>query len=234
MNKFSDQVRIVDPRTIHAAPEGFWERAISDSDLVQEKILNINHPVPLLRLWPQTYDTEGFFSAVLEKVAPTRAVEPLEWIRPQETLLPRSKQRGIAEMFGELYGDAFLDEGDVLYERGEQIILASQEVADCRLPVQDYALGMPFAKMLAPTRAMPSHEIASLRGQRATRLAVDVSAEEMGQLLSAKGIACEPALRGHAIVRFEGHGIGVSLAKDGRLTNNLPRWMVGMGERTVE
>lgn len=88
LEKFQGQLEVVDPRTLGIAPDGFWDKAINDSIKVQES-LGGKASLPLLRLWPQTYDTEGFFSALLQKTAQTKRVEPVEWKYFQEVPIMR-------------------------------------------------------------------------------------------------------------------------------------------------
>lgn len=234
LERFKGHVEVVDPRTLKM-DNGQWkiDQLIEDSVRVQaslkEKfqfsILNF----PFLRLWPQTEDTEGFFCAVLRKTARTREVEPLEWVHFQEREVTRKDMQEIAKRIGDVYGSSFLHEGDLLYERGgESLILVNHEVASFGLPVEDYAIGMPFAKRLKDRRVFVAQETVTLRGHEATANVLDVNEEELGMLLAAKDIPCPADRSGHQIVRYEGRGVGLGLAKDGRLKNNLPRWMVGM------
>src|SRR3989338_4961143 len=68
LTKFSAHLECLDTG-IHSINKG-----IEDSQIVQ-RALGFDHLFPSIRLWPQTYDTEGFFCAVLQKNAPTRHKE---------------------------------------------------------------------------------------------------------------------------------------------------------------
>src|SRR3989344_772600 len=79
MTKFGGKLEVLDPEKLKME-NGKWkmDSAIDDSGVVQKhlahnsqfSILNFS----FLRLWPQTYDTEGFFCAVLQKKSSTRDV----------------------------------------------------------------------------------------------------------------------------------------------------------------
>lgn len=227
LEKFEGKVEAVDPRTIHTGD--IWNKAIEDSVRVQ-KFLGSKKELPFLRLWPQTYDTEGFFCAVLQKTAGTKDVEPMEWMKFQER--PLSKKNA-GELVGQLearFGVNFLDEGDVLFERGgESLILGTEEILNFGLPVEDYALGIPFGKKLKDGRVLLDHEMATLRGHRATENIVEVNDAQLELLLDAKDCDCPAGLNGHTLLLYHGFCIGQGLAKDGRMKNNLPRWMVRFG-----
>ncbi len=222
LNKFIDQLEVLHPAEIGFLDDkNYFEQAIADSIKVQQ-----GTSFPFIRLWPQTYDTEGFFCAVLRKTGPTKKVEPLDRVRFEEFELPRSKKKHIEEQMIDMYGDSFMEEHERIFERGEQLILSTSDVAQFMLPVRDYSLGLPFGKRVRDDRTILTHEIATLRGNRALKNIVDVSDEQMQSLLQAKDIEVSSKDSGHVILRNNGICFGLGLLKDGHLKNNLPRWMV--------
>ncbi len=227
LEKYAGKIEVIDPRTLDIAPKGFWDKAIQDSIRVQESLRNNS---PFLRLWPQTYDTEGFFCAVLQKTASTKDIEPMEWIRFQEELMTKKARLDVERQLSDRYGMSFLDATERLYERGgESIILTTQEVESFGLPVEDYAIGMPFGKKLKDGRVLVDHELATLRGHVATKNVYTVNEEQVTLLLEAKDCDCPEDLNGHTLLLYRDFCIGIGLAKDGRMKNNLPRWMVRFG-----
>ncbi len=229
LERFKDQIELVDPRTLQIAPDGFWDIAINDSIKVQQSLTE-GSALPLLRLWPQTYDTEGFFCAVIQKKAPTRPVDPIEWKHFQEKPVSKKSLPEFLNQLEDRYGTSFFDETDTLFERGgESVILATREVLEFGLAVEDYALGIPFAKKLKDGRLILDHEMATLRGHRATKNVWEVDDESLKLLLDAKDCSCPKDLHGHTLLLYRGFCIGQGLAKEGHLKNNLPRWMVRFG-----
>jgi 16S rRNA (cytosine1407-C5)-methyltransferase len=225
LNKFCDQLEIVDPRELRVAPDGFFERSIEDSIRVQH-VLAMGEEQPFLRLWPQTYDTEGFFCAVFQKKAPTREVESLRWVRFQEDRLPIARERDIADALQCKYNGTFFDASDALYQRKEQILLSTKSVEDFGLPTEDYALGLPFCKLLSDGRVRIAHEAATLRGLTATSQMLTLSDEQLSLFLQGKDAPCDTALYGDLLLLYSGFCIGRGLAKEGKLKNNLPREMI--------
>ena len=229
LKKFQGKVEAVDVRTKDKGL-GTWDvkKAIEDSIRVQELVLSPKSivPSPYLRLWPHVHDTEGFFCAVLEKKARTREPLPMERMAFQEKLIQGNRLRDIRKILEERFGTDFLAEGEVLFERGENLLLATEEVAKFILPMSNYSLGLPLAKVVGENRYRLEHEVAILRGSRAHKNTLELTQEALHDLLQGRDIACPKDLRGDVLLRFGQYGIGVGLAKDSILKNRLPRWFV--------
>ncbi|MFH0851886.1 MAG: NOL1/NOP2/sun family putative RNA methylase, partial [Candidatus Peregrinibacteria bacterium] len=198
LNKFSDQIEVVHPK--EALASGLdWDMsaAISDSETVQ-RFLSPSSLVlrPFLRLWPQTYDTEGFFCAVLKKVKPTRAVEPLEMYQRVALPFGRKKTEAVSKLFMEQFGTDFRLPGECLIEKGQQLLLSGEEAYGFPLPVTEYAMGIPFAKILQDGRFRITNELASLRGHLAACGVMELSQNQLDALLDGKDIPVDPSLRG--------------------------------------
>lgn len=230
LNKFCDQVVAVDPRTIFK--DSTWcEEPIRDSMNVQDSLRNTGDMgaianFPALRLWPQTLNTEGFFSVVLQKVAPTKYPEPMERVSMQEQCLPRARTAQFNLTLQKWYGVPFIREGETLFERGAELVLTTDEVERTQLPVQDYALGLPFGRRLSDTDIRPSSEILSLRAKDAQTNVVDLDDATYAKLLRGEDIENARSLRGDIILRYKGYVLGSGLAQEGVIKNRLPRWLV--------
>lgn len=235
VEKYHDQLEILDPAKLLVTSYSLFDRIIHDSVKVQEWLESpqssnqeraTRNMQPLLRLWPQTYDTEGFFCAVLEKRSSTRDVEQMVLVPFQEERLPGIRQKEIATKLENCYGTSFLADAEVLFRSGEQLFLTNEEVAEFPLPVKDYSVGIPFAKMLNDERIRLSHEMAALRGTQATKGTCNIDDGQLDLLLAGKDAQCNPELYGDTLLCCDGFCIGRALAKNGTLKNNLPRWMV--------
>lgn len=229
--KYPDQVEVVSPDVIIAGKIVDFSQAIDDSYRVQSWLESqgswpAGQRYPLIRLWPQTYDTEGFFCAVLRKRAPTRHKEYMDFVRFQEEFIPHARVDDIARTLQKSFGSTFLLPGDKLMQRSDQVVLTTDSVVDFRLPVQDYAVGIPFCKRLPDGRVRLSNDTITLRGHLATKNVLEVSSAELEDLLSGKDTHCSPELDGDSILRYQGLSVGRALAKDGKLKNNLPRELI--------
>lgn len=228
LNKFSTQLEVIDPRSEDVGL-GDWDlgKAIADSERVQDALCpSPKVQSPFLRLWPQTYDTEGFFCAVLRKTAQTRDRLAMPRVHFQEEPLPRARQEEVGRIFKNRFGSSFLCEGDQLFQREDQILLATDGVANFSLPVEDYSLGLPYAVRLEGNRARIHHETATLRGGMATKNVLEITEGQLNELLDGKDFPIDSALTGDVILLCKKRPIGAGLAKQGILKNRLPRWIV--------
>ncbi len=243
--KYPDQLVVVDPA---AAVSGssrnvLCESAVRSSERVQahlRKSVDYSLPTtyyPLLRLWPQTYDTEGFFSAVIEKRAPTRDRQTKKDLEPHRwSLLPNSRRKNVADRLEDWFGTSFLHEGDQLFEMKEQLFLLPEEFLHFFLPVNPYMGGIPFGKNTSHGLVRLSHEMATLRGAEATKQVLRVSDEEMTSVLQGVNIPASPEGFDDGDVLFSVEApsmardivFGRGMLKDGKVLNRLPRDIVRM------
>jgi len=233
LQKFGDCLEVVDPRGGNEVESTKWKAAIDDSVRVQQSLASAfkltTYHLPLLRLWPQTYNTEGFFCAVFRKVKRTKEPQHTDPAKRTSAPLPKAKRATLQKSMKEQFGTDFLQEGDALVERMQQVLLTTETADGFALPVTDYACGIPFAKMLPDGRFRVTNELVSLRGAMAVTSVLELSAEQLELLLSGRDIPCDTSLHGDTVLRYRGISIGLGLAKDGLLLNRLPRWVVKLG-----
>jgi len=224
LNKFSDQLSVLDPQEIQLST---WDcsRAVRASIAVQRS-LGTRGPFPMLRIWPHEEDAEGFFCAVLEKRATTMVPKPCEEVRRQEQALRKNEQQRIDGFLTAEYGDPLRAEGEQLWGRGDHVLLVTREAADFPMPVQDYAMGLPFAKGVKDSRFRITHELATLRGHKAERNVLSLDDAQFAALLAGKDAVCPHELAGDVVLTRGGISLGVGLAQNGVLKNRLSRWLV--------
>ncbi len=226
LRKLGGKVRVVDVIASGDARFVPLASAREDSLRVQEAFGDAPSDLPLLRFWPQAYDTEGFFCAVLEKTGSTRRKEWFEAVAFQEEEVPRARSVKLGETLASQFGSPFLQEGDRLFQRGEHLLLSTEEVMKFALTTQNYSVGLPFALRLDGDRLRLDHEIASLRGNSATKNVVTIDDEQLDLFLDGKDAQGPKDVRGDVILLHRGVPVGLALAKEGHLKNRLPRWIV--------
>ncbi len=226
LQRYEGRVKVLDPRTLGIGPAGLFDKAIADSELVQKKWNVGPGNLPLLRLWPQTYDTEGFFCAVFEKTATTRAPEPVETVPFRIMPLPTGRQERFAKDFEEDFGSSFLRPNELLLEGGNQLMLTTEAVWNFPMPGPVDSLGLPWAKRVEEHRARIVQEMVSLRGNEATKNVVEVTDEQLEQLLDGKDMDAPEGVAGDVILRWNGVSLGTGVISKGRLLNRLSRWVV--------
>lgn len=245
LNKYFEQIEVIAP--IASPTNGEWrmenaclsgrqgelKAAIEDSMKVQAYLQKnsqfsiLNSPLlPMVRIWPQTYDTEGFFCAVLQKKAPTRNIERFDAVPRKEERLPHAAQEDIRRKVREMYGTDFVAEGETLVHRGDLVLLTTEFASDFRMPVPDYGMGLPYAKGLKDGRFRITDELAGARGTMALASTLEVTDGELRELLEGQNIECRADLEGDLIILWNGIAVGRGLAKQGVLKNRLSRWIV--------
>jgi 16S rRNA (cytosine1407-C5)-methyltransferase len=250
MNKFSTQLVVIDPWEVvsgqwlvaSVAHENLldFEKAIADSIRVQASLITNHYPLtshPFLRLWPQTYDTEGFFCAVLEKRAPTRDRQIRKEIIPHQwTLLPNARRKNVAEALEDWFGTSFLRDDELLFEMKEQLFLLPADFLKFPLLVNPYMGGIPFGKATSHGLTRLSHEMTSLRGHEATKQILRVSEEQRLDLFKGANLELSPEGfdDGDLLFSIDAPAIGNDLVfgrgmlKNGTILNRLPRDFVRM------
>lgn len=232
LNKFVDQLEVIDPRSIDSINPTEWniDAAINASEIVQKELKQ--KPLPMIRLWPHLFDTEGFFCAVLRKTAPTKHVERMEMRERFEKEIRRIDQKEWRNNLLDWYGTDFMHEEETLFESKKQMFLTKKVVAEFPLPMSDFALGLPFGKPTTHGLVRLSHEMSILRGHLATKQVIDITEEQFYLMLSGqnlKGIAADVD-DGDVLLRTKAlkmsRIVGRGLYKGGELLNRLPREIV--------
>ncbi len=228
LRKFEGLVEVVDPREL--GKWGNWElgKAIEDSEVVQQSYFPSSQVPKLsfLRIWPHTYDTEGFFCAVLTKTGPTRPIEKHEVVKMKEEWLPKARVSEITEFLKERFGTPVITEEEILLKNSDRLWLTNKDVLKFPLPVRHYAVGLPFGKILERAPIKLDQDLVTLRGSSSDTNIVDLTDDDWNELLLGQDIDCDAELLGHVLLRYKGFCVGRGRARDGRLKNHLPRWMI--------
>ncbi|MDA1208470.1 MAG: NOL1/NOP2/sun family putative RNA methylase [bacterium] len=208
----------IEPESLKSWKE--LKQGIADATAVQDTGGNC------VRLWPQTYDTEGFFCAVFKKTGPTTELEPVNFVRFREELINKRATSELREFIQKNHGSKCIGDTDVIYDRGDQLILTTAAVSKYKLPTVDYSVGMPLGRTVRDCPLYLSHEMATLRCDDATGHVSDIDDVQLQQYLEGSNIDCPEDLIGHSLVRYRGVCIGRGRAREGKLKNHLPRWVV--------
>ena len=236
LNNFGDQLSVLHPGNILKNKD--IQKAVDDSDLVQRS-MGASTCFPAMRVWPQTYDTEGFFSCILEKKASTRAPMKMDIEELAEKPLGSSGRSFALDAMRSMYGTPFVRDDEWLLKRpgkdaSEQIVITSGAAWEFPLPTRAMAVGLPYAKRMPsdadrPPRLRISHEMATLRGSEATQGVFPLDQDALEEIFKGGNPSCPPDLRGDMLLIHDGICVGRGLAKDGIIKNALPREVVRHG-----
>jgi 16S rRNA (cytosine1407-C5)-methyltransferase len=210
------------------APEQEWAAAaIEQSAIVQKATTQIG---PMLRLWPQTYNTEGFFSAVLRK---KRSLVPKQVTTPvarRERTISKGRVLEFTADIKKRFGTNFIRYNESLSEWEGIVYLVTTYGQTLNVPNRNYSLGVPYGKMLKNNTIRIGNDIARLRGAEAKQNIVLVNQEELQTLLQGKNVTCNPTLQGDVIVQYEGYSLGTCTAQKGVLKNTLDREFIKLNQ----
>lgn len=221
--KFPGHLEVVDPATLLD-----WDcsQAIDDSYTVQETLTK--EPKPMLRIWPHTYDSEGFFCAVLTKTAPTREAEKFDIVRTSEAIPPKARVKEICSFLEDRFGTRFKYDNEVLLEHNDRLWITTEEVFKFKLTCPNFGIGLPFGRKLSKSPVMIDHDLATLRGSASVDNVIDLTEQQWADILRGQDIDCDPELLGNILLRYNGMCVSRGRARDGRCKNHLPRWIVQM------
>lgn len=111
-----------------------------------------------------------------------------------------------------------------LFRRGEYVNAVSLAAAEAAELFEGMDAGVPVAKTTHSGFHKPSTRGVQTFGEGATRNVVDLSAGELKALVEGRMVQA-PELKGFVVLRHKGAPVGVGLAREGRLTSQLPRSM---------
>jgi 16S rRNA (cytosine1407-C5)-methyltransferase len=228
VKKFEGKLEVIDPSAI----VGEWSKAgVEDALKVQGGSGN-----PVLRLWPQTYDTEGFFSAVLQKVASTKDRVFKDQPTHKYPFVQKTRMREIAERLTDWYGTSFLREDEVLIESKEQLLVLPSLLLEKYIPLLPYFSGLPFGKYTSHGLPRLSHELTTLRGGEATKQVLHLAHADLKRVFA--GVNVESVVKaledGDVMLGLEDNAVGRTMIfgrgvlKNGIILNRLPREIVKM------
>lgn len=241
------QLSIVDPNEVISGQKSVisnvpvFATAIEDSMKVQSWLRKNNSSLttdhlPLVRLWPQTFDSEGFFSAVIQKNEATRERGKKDLEFHKWNVVPPSRAKAIAARLEDWYGVSFLREDEILLEWKEQLSVLPESALKFKLPVQPYGAGLPFGKSTVHGLTRLSHDMSTLRGHEAKKQIITIPESALRDMMTGKNITVDQAGMddGDVLLALYLEPIGRSIVcgrgvlKQGTVINRLPRDMVRM------
>ena len=196
--------------------------AIQNSQKMQS---NTQHS--FLRLWPHTYNTEGFFCAILQKTASTCDQIQQQPIPFRHESLKANQLREYTSILDHLFGTSFISESETVLKNADALYVTTIDAAKCDLPTKIESIGIPFIKGIRDSKTIRlTHEMATYRGNQAKTNIENLSDAQLSDLLDGKDTPCDPAIRGDHVLLWNNLGIGNGRAKEGVMKNWLPRWLI--------
>jgi NOL1/NOP2/fmu family ribosome biogenesis protein len=142
--------------------------------------------------------------------------------------VPDVQRQEILNYFESRFGIPYRTfESFALLDRGKVYVLLScmaSTVAICSLKLQN--AGLPILRKM-PTHLKPTTAAIQRFGPRATKHMVDMTADQVRELLRVGVMAYDSPLDpGYVILRQDGHVLGCGLLTPGQLRSLIPKWLV--------
>ncbi len=233
--KFPGRLKVLDPKELGLDLKQGVADSIKAQYFLKGQGSTLNEELPCVRLWPQTYDTEGFFSVAIEKTSSTRAQKYIEEPHRYE-IISKAKVAEMADRLVDWYGYSFIGEHEALITQRDQICIIPQEALEFRLPMMPYFTGLPFGKFTDHGLPRLSHEIATLRGNLATKQILKLADADLKSAMKGVNITSVGSGNddGDVMLAFQENALGRpiifgrGMLKNGIVLNRLPRDMVRM------
>lgn len=183
-----------------------------------------------LHIWPQVYDSEGFFVAAIQKTA--SSVHENNNKRPAKFPFIRASkqdQNALYSYFDKQFSINKLD--GLLYKREQEFWLFPTEIEPLVDKIRFSRLGIKIAEQFGKGRKSgfkTMHEFARCYGDQSTNNNITLSAEQANEFYQGKdvrGVDCQGAT-GEVLVNYRGNIIGIGKVVNNKIKNNLPRDLI--------
>jgi 16S rRNA (cytosine1407-C5)-methyltransferase len=181
------------------------------------------------RLWPQRDGCEGFFAAIVEKRAHTPQRMKLANAREAQSpfaTVPTKRGMELVGQLGKYFGTELrLPENVQLEVRGDELWARPRRAARLAARVHWERAGVRLAKLSRTGQIIRiTHLGVGLLAASATEHIAELDRATAEKYLTGVDTECPAGVaEGQVIVRHAGQYLGLALARDGKLKNQLPR-----------
>lgn len=187
-------------------------------------------PEGFLHVWPQIFDSEGFFVAKLTKTASVPRLQPEPTLQKNFPFVPASAKQaqGIKDYFQLDLGISLPD--DLIMVRDDEFWLFPKEFNAFIGRMRFQRIGIKLADHSKHGFKVRHEAIIALAGKQLSPAAnrVDVGDVEAKEYLMGRDIPLNPPVKaqGEVIVCYGGAPLGMAKHLGNKLKNNLPRDLV--------
>ncbi|MGB5447012.1 MAG: 16S rRNA (cytosine(1407)-C(5))-methyltransferase RsmF [Psychromonas sp.] len=183
-----------------------------------------------LHIWPQVYDSEGFFVAALQKTASCTTANSNK--RPAKLPFKKAtapEQDNLLSYFEQQFGITNLQ--GALYKRDQEYWLFPVGIEPLMDKIRFSRLGIKIAEEFGKGRKTgfkTMHEFARCFADKSLSNNISLNVEQANDFYQGKdirGVDCQGA-SGEIFVSYRGNVIGIGKALNDRIKNNLPRDLI--------
>jgi len=182
-----------------------------------------------LHIWPQVYDTEGFFVAAIKKTDEVESEQAQKRLRkfPFEPTTEAVKN-SLYQYFDEQFSITTLT--GVLYQRDDEFWLFPENIVPLINELRFSRLGIKVAEKFGRGRKSGfkcTHEFATCFGQQSTQT-IELLAHQAREYFQGRDIHDIDTnnTNGEVILSYQGYVIGLGKSLDNRVKNSLPRDLI--------
>jgi len=215
----------------HSLKQNFSDSAefISLNDLFTDAEKTVTEE-GFLHIWPQVYDTEGFFVAAIRKTEKTdpertnKRIAKMPFIRPT-----RQKEAELYTYFEQQFGITDID--GMLFLRDKEYWLFPDNIKPLINKVRFSRLGIKIAEEFGNFKKSgfkTQHEFVTAFEKQATKNIVELDASQAKEYYQGKDVrdVDTNGASGEVLVSYRGQIISLGKALKNRLKNNLPRELI--------
>lgn len=183
-----------------------------------------------LHIWPQVYDSEGFFIAAIRKIGKTtpelakKRLGKLPFTRPS-----RQKEAELYAYFEQQFNITNID--GMLYQRDKEFWLFPDNIRPLINKIRFSRLGIKISEEFGNIRKggfKTQHEFVTVFGKQARKNIIELNSPQAKEYYQGKDIRSieTNGASGEVLVSYKGQIVGLGKALNNRLKNNLPREMI--------
>jgi 16S rRNA (cytosine1407-C5)-methyltransferase len=186
-------------------------------------------PEGFLHVFPQIFDSEGFFIAKIRKIGQTQKANehPKPYLKqfPFEPL-PAKNQQLLFQYLDQQFGISAEQVSGSLWQRDKEIWLFPEQIKHLVGVIKFNRIGIKLAEVY-PKNYRLSYDFATAFGHLANRNQVELSSADAKEYLMGKDIKIEDKNRtGEQILTSDQITLGLGKCNKGKVKNQLPRELV--------
>ncbi|WP_026317618.1 16S rRNA (cytosine(1407)-C(5))-methyltransferase RsmF [Algicola sagamiensis] len=181
-----------------------------------------------LHIWPQVYDSEGFFVARIRKTEPVPLPEsPTRKLGKLPFDFATKKQVSEFAQYLKQHYQLTLPIQMSLMIRGKEYWIVPNEIIPLFGRIKFDRIGLKVAEKFTKGFRM-SHEFAMTFGTDCTQNIYNLSTEEFKVVYQGKDVPLQSTTQkqGEVILMYDNHPVGIGKWQKSRIKNNLPRELV--------
>ncbi|MGJ8582133.1 MAG: 16S rRNA (cytosine(1407)-C(5))-methyltransferase RsmF [Psychromonas sp.] len=183
-----------------------------------------------LHIWPQVYDTEGFFVAAIQKTGLVESEPANKRLgKFPFQVAPATTKKNLLTYFDTQFG--INEFNGVLYQRDDEFWIFPENVVPLITELRFSRLGIKVAEQFGKGRKSgfrATHEFATCYGQQASNNKISLTAEQAKLYYQGRDIHDIETKnnKGEVLLTYQGHVMGLGKSLDNRIKNSRPRDLI--------